>query len=80
MEAMQFIGLGASLPAIDSFGVQRFHLVAGIMESDTSRSCRASCDIHTLVGSGDGSFVLTGRDHAADKARERQRSTSLNQG
>jgi molybdopterin/thiamine biosynthesis adenylyltransferase len=76
MEMMQLVGLGAGLPQVDSFGAQRFHFVAGVMESDTSRRCDPGCDINELVASGDNAFLLTGRDHAAEKARARQREAT----
>lgn len=76
MEVMQFIALAAGLPQVDSFGPQRFHFVAGIMESDPTRTCRPECDIESLVARGDIFFSLTGRDHAAERARERQRKAS----
>lgn len=76
IEVMQFIGLAAGLPQVDSFGPQRFHFVAGIMESDPTRTCRPGCDIDDLVARGDSFFSLTGRDHGAEKARERQRKAS----
>lgn len=72
MEVMQLIGLAAGVPQIDSFGAQRYHLVAGIMDSDTSRRCEPHCDISSLVGTGDTAFGLTGKDFAAAAARVRQ--------
>ena len=72
MEMLQFIGLTAGLPQLNARGVQRFHLVAGVMESDEERRCRPGCDMESLVASGDKEYVLTGFDHTAANARGRQ--------
>jgi molybdopterin/thiamine biosynthesis adenylyltransferase len=73
IEVMHLVALAAGLPQLDSFGKQRVQFVAGIMESDRSISCRPMCDISELVATGDRAFKLTGKDHAADGARQRQR-------
>ncbi len=77
MEVMQLLALAAGLPQFDAGRVQRFHLVAGIMESYEGQHCKHGCDIESLVATGDSSFVLTGFDHAAARARLRQSSNLL---
>lgn len=77
VEVMQLVALAAGLNQIDAGRVQRFHLVAGIMESDESQHCNPGCDIESLIATGDSSFLLTGFDHAAAKARARQSSSPI---
>lgn len=72
LEVLQLVALAGGLPQLDSFGIQRFHLVAGLMESDDSRCCANTCDIAGLVARGDTFFHLRGTDHAAENARKRQ--------
>lgn len=72
LEVLQLFALATHLPQLDSFGVQRFHLVAGVLESDDSRTCTDACDIHQLVARGDTYFQLVGKDFAAEHARARQ--------
>lgn len=76
MEVLHLVGLAGELPQVASFGAQRVHFVAGIMESDRSLKCRPGCGIDELVASGDSAFLLTGRDPAADTARARQATGS----
>lgn len=71
-EVLQLIALAGGLPNLVDVGVQRVHLVAGILESDSTRRCVQGCDADILVASGDRAFLLTGQDHAADAARERR--------
>lgn len=72
LEVLQLFALAGGLPQLDSFGVQRFHFVAGLMESDDSRRCASTCDIAHLIARGDSYFHLVGRDHSAETARVRQ--------
>jgi hypothetical protein len=72
LEFLQLVALAGGLTQIDSFGVQRYHFVAGILESDDSIQCRPSCDIEAITARGDSYFSLTGRDQTAEEARRRQ--------
>ena len=72
LELLQFLMPAAGLPQVDSFGTERVHYVAGLMESDTSRTCTQACGMQSLVATGDAAFLLTGRDHTADRTRARQ--------
>ena len=76
LEVLQWIGLAGGLPTLPASAVQRFHLVAGVLESDETRACRSGCETAALVGTGDTAFRLTGFDHAAAKARLRQSASS----
>jgi len=72
LEFLQLVALAGGLTQIDSFGVQRYHFVAGIFESDDSKQCKPTCDIETITARGDRYFNLTGRDQTAEEARRRQ--------
>jgi hypothetical protein len=73
LELFQFIALAAQLPRFSSVGVQRFHLIAGMLETSDDMACKKGCDIQTFVATGDRHFTYVGRDFGAEQARLRQR-------
>jgi hypothetical protein len=73
MELFQLIALAGKVDRFNSLGIQRFHLVAGLLETDDSRRCKAHCELAGIVAKGDSLFSYVGRDHAAERARERQK-------
>jgi hypothetical protein len=72
LEFLQLVALAAGLRQLDSFGVQRYHFVAGMLESDDTVLCTPECDMTSLTGRGDSHFTFAGRDYTAEKARARQ--------
>ncbi len=72
LEVMQFIALTTGCGGFDDFGVQRFRYNPGILESKTEKSCNPSCSTKELIATGDSHFSLSGKDHSAIKARNRQ--------
>lgn len=73
MEMFQFVGLASGIPALRGARVQRFHLIAGSLETDESAICKSGCDISQFVGTADRCLTYVGRDLAAENARARQR-------
>jgi len=73
LEVLQFIELVTQAGGIGNFGIQRFRYNPGHLVYDVEKRCNEHCDINTLVAQGDRYFHLRGRDHAAERARERQR-------
>ena len=76
LEMFQFISLAAGIQRLTSIGIQRFHLVGGMLETDNARTCRNTCDIREIVATADTLFSYVGRDVAADSSRRRQTSVS----
>lgn len=74
LEVLQLVALVTGIAGINNFGIQRYRYVPGILDYDLTKTCKPDCDIGTLVGQGDRHFHLHGSDHAAEAARERQRT------
>ena len=69
LEVLHLLALATGAGGIDSFGIQRFRYVPGILEQLAATSCKPECDRRSLVGQGDRQFSLIGRDSAAECAR-----------
>jgi molybdopterin-synthase adenylyltransferase len=72
MELFQLVSFAGKIARFDTVGVQRLHLVAGMLETDDGLRCKPHCDMSEFVAKGDSLFSYVGRDFAADRARARQ--------
>lgn len=70
LEILQFIALATGTAGLADFGVQRYHYIPGILESDSERTCRDTCPRPSMTAQGDKLFALKGRDIAAERSRE----------
>ncbi len=69
LEVLQFVALATSIAKMPNLGVQRYHYMAGLLESNTDRACKADCETVKLTAQGDRFFTLFGRDVGAEKTR-----------
>jgi molybdopterin/thiamine biosynthesis adenylyltransferase len=69
LEVLQFVALATSIAKMPNLGVQRFHYIAGLLESHTERVCKSDCETVKLTAQGDRYFTLVGRDVGAEKTR-----------
>jgi len=75
LEVLQLVALVTGIGGISDFGIQRYRYIPGIIESDTERQCRESCETVKLIAQGGRYFHLHGRDLSAEQAREQSRKT-----
>lgn len=71
LEVLQLVALATGIGGMESFGVQRYRYVPGVLDADLPGACRADCDRGSLIGRGDHFFQLYGRDLGAERARTR---------
>jgi hypothetical protein len=69
LEVLQFVALATSIAKMPNLGVQRYHYMAGLLESQTDRECKTDCETAKLTAQGDRFFALFGRDVGAEKTR-----------
>ncbi|PIZ78891.1 MAG: hypothetical protein COY01_02945 [Candidatus Pacebacteria bacterium CG_4_10_14_0_2_um_filter_40_20] len=72
LEIFHLIAMVTGLAGPTGFDVQRFRWFPGVIDHDVQQTCNDHCDITKLIARGDRDFTLTGRDIAAEMARERQ--------
>jgi molybdopterin/thiamine biosynthesis adenylyltransferase len=70
LEVLQLVALVTGAGGIRDFGVQRYRYVPGMLEQLPATTCKPSCDMNGQIGTGDKHFSLSGRDLAAERARE----------
>lgn len=69
LEILQLVALVTGAAGIESFGVQRYRYVPGIVDIRAAGICKHECDRGNLVAQGDRHFSLVGRDLGAEKVR-----------